>query len=81
MEPKRLLLAAALLTACGCASFNSGDIKASRGDLRRMLEEKGVPPAAEIRVTWDNFPYKSAIDTIGEGRAQPAEPKPSPAPG
>jgi hypothetical protein len=44
-----------------------------------MLDERGLKPAAEVRVTWKNFPYKNAIDTIGEGRAQPVAPVPLPA--
>jgi len=68
------------MVSAGCASFNSGDISASKSELRRMLSGHGVKPAAEIRVVWHNFPYKNTIDTIGEGRIQPEAPKPVPAP-
>ncbi|MBI4801759.1 MAG: hypothetical protein HY796_04455 [Elusimicrobia bacterium] len=56
-----------LLFASGCAAFRSGDALVSRNDLRTMLSDKTLTPFADLKVTWKNFPYKSAIDTIGEG--------------
>lgn len=76
MKPRNFLFPAALLLACGCASFNSGDMVAPREHLRSMLDARDVRPAAEIRLSWKNFPYKSGIETIGEGTAIPVKPRP-----
>ncbi|MFA6435039.1 MAG: hypothetical protein WCW52_10120 [Elusimicrobiales bacterium] len=78
MKFKALLLPAALLLSSGCVSFNSGDVRVSRSDRRRMLDERGVKPAAEIKVVWENFPYKNPTDTIGEGSLNPPKPRPVP---
>ena len=67
MKYNNFLVPAALLLASGCASFNSGDILASRTDLRRMLSDRDVKPFSELRVVWKNFPYKNPTDAIGEG--------------
>jgi hypothetical protein len=75
MKYKLTLIAAALLLTAGCVSFNSSDTRIPREDLRRMISDREIKPAAEIRITWENFPYKNAIDTIGEGRVQPAPPQ------
>ena len=80
MRLKHYFIPAAMLLAAGCASFTSGDVLISRGDLRRMLDEREVKPASEISVVWKNFPYKDPTDTIGEGAINPPEPKPEPAP-
>jgi hypothetical protein len=72
MKYKLTLITAALLLAAGCVSFNSSDTRIPREDLHRMTSGREIKPAAEIRITWENFPYKNAIDTIGEGRVQPA---------
>jgi len=80
MRLKHLLIPAALLMASGCASFTSGDVLISRGDLRRMLDEREVKPASEISVVWKNFPYKNPTDTIGEGAINPPKPQPDPVP-
>jgi hypothetical protein len=80
MEYRPILLTMALLFTTGCASFTSGDTRIPKKDLKRMLSDKEIKPAAELRVTWENFPYKNAIDTIGEGRAQPEAPAPVPVP-
>ncbi len=66
----------AVLLAAGCASFNSGDVLVSRSDLRRMINDREIKPAAEIRLVWKNFPYKNSIDTIGEGAVMPVKPRP-----
>ena len=80
MKPRNVLIPAALLLAAGCASFNSGDVVVSRNHLRSMLEARDIRPAAEIRLSWKNFPYKSGIETIGEGTAIPVKPRPVPVP-
>lgn len=80
MKLKNFLVLAALLPASGCASFNSGDVLIPRGELRRMLTDRGVRPASEIRVVWKNFPYKNPTDTIGEGAIDPPKPQPRPVP-
>ncbi|MBU2574406.1 MAG: hypothetical protein KKH28_10060 [Elusimicrobia bacterium] len=67
MKFNNLAVLAAVLFASGCAAFRSGDARVSRNDFRTMLSDKTVAPFADIRVTWKNFPYKSPIDTIGEG--------------
>ncbi|OIO04851.1 MAG: hypothetical protein COX65_09370 [Elusimicrobia bacterium CG_4_10_14_0_2_um_filter_56_8] len=64
---KLLLILAALPCFWGCASFNSGDILVERGTARAMLEDKTVIPFSEIEIYWQNFPYRSATDSIGEG--------------
>jgi len=63
----------------GCASFNSGDVLASRTELRRMISDRDIQPFAEVRVAWNNFPYKNPTDTIGEGAINPPKPRPVPA--
>ncbi len=45
-----------------------------------MTSGREAGPAAEIRVVWNNFPYKSAMDSIGEGRVQPQPPSQIPVP-
>lgn len=63
----------------GCASFNSGDIKVDREIAREMLQDKATVPFADIEVSWRNFPYRSASDSIGEGSiSRPKRIKPLP---
>ncbi len=79
MKPYRLLLLSAVLPALwGCASFNSGDILVERGTARAMLADKSITPFSEIEVYWQNFPYRSAIDSIGEGSTRPRKQLPRP---
>lgn len=80
MKLKNFILPAALLLASGCASFNSGDVLIPRGYLHRMLAEREVKPASEIRVVWKNFHYKNPTDTIGEGAIDPPKIQPIPVP-
>lgn len=80
MKPRNILIPAAFFLAAGCASFNSGDVLVYRNHLRGMLNARDVRPAAEIRLSWKNFPYKSGIDAIGEGTAIPEKPRPVPVP-
>jgi hypothetical protein len=62
-----LLLSAALPALCGCASFNSGDIKVERAAAMAMLTDASLIPFADLQVYWQNFPYRSPTDSIGEG--------------
>lgn len=80
MKPRNILIPAALFLATGCASFNSGDVIVSRSHLRSMMDARDIRPAAEIRLSWKNFPYKNGLDTIGEGTAIPVRPRPVPVP-
>lgn len=73
--PLLLLLLAALPFFQGCASFNSGDIRVDRDVAEAMLEDKELVPFSELEVSWRNFPYRSATDTIGQGSAS----RPAPA--
>jgi len=59
-----LTLAAGL---SGCASFNSGDVLVERETARAMLDDKALTPFSAIEVSWQNFPYRAATDSIGEG--------------
>ncbi len=77
-----LILLAALSGLCGCASFNSGDIRVERSAARAMLEDRGTVPFSEIQVSWQNFPYRAATDSIGEGSfSNPKKIMPVPVPG
>jgi hypothetical protein len=80
MKARNILIPAVLFLAAGCTSFNSGDVLVSRSQLRSMLDARDIRPAAEIRLSWKNFPYQSGIDTIGEGTAIPVKPRPIPVP-
>lgn len=66
---------------CGCASFNSGDIRVERSAARAMLEDRAVVPFSDIKVSWRNFPYRSPTESIGEGSiSSPLKVKPVPVP-
>lgn len=67
MKTYKFFPLAAALFASGCAGFRSGNAPVSRNELGAMLSDKAVRPFADVTVTWKNYPYKSAIDTIGEG--------------
>ncbi|MEA3306886.1 MAG: hypothetical protein U9Q34_03775 [Elusimicrobiota bacterium] len=67
MKFKKILLPLAFMLLTGCASFQSGDILSSRTTIRKMLNDKNIQPFAKIEVSWKNFPYKSASDSIGIG--------------
>jgi len=79
---KNLSLALAAAALCGCASFNSGDVKVRRDTAAAMFADKGITPFGELEVVWQGFPYKAPTETIGEGsaskkkivRPQPVEP-------
>jgi|GEM_PF-881642 len=75
---RTLLLLAALPAFWGCASFNSGDILVEKDTARAMLEDKAIVPFSELQVSWRNFPYKAATDSIGEGSTRPKVVKPVP---
>jgi hypothetical protein len=71
-----LILAAGL---SGCASFNSGDMLVERETALAMLEDKALTPFSAIEVSWQNFPYRAATDSIGEGSiTNPKKIKPVP---
>lgn len=66
MKKLRLLLISAALPAfCGCASFNSGDIKVERETAREMLTNSPVTPFADLQVSWQGLPYRAPTDSIG----------------
>lgn len=78
---KLLLLLAALPAFWGCASFNHGDILVERSAAKAMLEDTSIRPFSEIKLSWKNFPYRSASDLIGEGSvSRPKKPKSVPVP-
>lgn len=78
---KLLILTSALPLLWGCASFNHGDVLVERSAARAMLEDTTIRPFSEIKVSWNNFPYRSASDSIGEGSiSNPKKPKPVPVP-
>lgn len=67
---------------CGCASFNSGDIRVERSAARAMLDDRTIVPFSDIKVSWRNFPYRSPTESIGEGSiSNPLKVKPVPVPG
>jgi hypothetical protein len=75
------ILLAAVLSASGCAAFQSGDVRVSRSDLKAMLSDTTVEPFADIKVSWKSLPYKNPLDTIGEGSiSNPPKPQPVPVP-
>ena len=78
---KLLLLLAVLPAFWGCASFNHGDILVERSAAKAMLEDTSIRPFSEVKLSWKNFPYRSASDLIGEGSvSRPKKPKAVPAP-
>lgn len=78
MKTRLFLLLAALPAFWGCASFNSGDIRVERSTARAMLEDKEFIPFSELEVSWQNFPYRSPTESIGEGSTRPKKIKPLP---
>lgn len=78
---KLIFLLAALPAFWGCASFNHGDVLVEREAARAMLQDTSIRPFSEIKLSWKNFPYRSASDSIGEGSiSNPKKPKPVPVP-
>jgi hypothetical protein len=78
---KLLAISAALPVLCGCASFNSGDIKVQREAARAMLTDDTIVPFSDLQVSWQGLPYRSPTDSIGEGSiSHPKVLKPSPLP-
>ncbi|HNW43025.1 MAG TPA: hypothetical protein PKI19_00870 [Elusimicrobiales bacterium] len=65
MKIPKILLAAAALSACGCASFNYGDVKVEKETAEAMLEDSSLTPFGEIQLVWKNYPYHSPTDAIG----------------
>lgn len=59
------MIAASFLT--GCAAFTSGEIKLDKEIASDMLSNKVQTPFAEIRVSWENFPYRTNSDRVGDG--------------
>lgn len=77
---KKLLLPLAVAALCGCASFNSGDVKVRRETAADMFADKAITPFDELLVTWQGFPYRAPTEAIGEGSASKAKVlKPQPA--
>ncbi len=77
---KKLLLPLAAAALCGCASFNSGDVKVRRDLAADMFADKEITPFGELLVTWQGFPYRAPTETIGEGSvSKPKVLKPRPA--
>ncbi|HAH31284.1 MAG TPA: hypothetical protein DCL44_03105 [Elusimicrobia bacterium] len=66
-KTKIALPLAAAVFCCACASFQSGDILLERNTLKALLEDKSIKPFSQIQVSWQNFPFRSATDSIGEG--------------
>lgn len=64
---KTILLLTLAAGLSGCASFNSGDMLVERETARAMLDDKALTPFSAIEVSWQNFPYRAATDSIGEG--------------
>ena len=61
---KLLLAAAAALSACGCASFTSGDVLVEIETAQAMFDDHTLAPFAEIQLSWINYPYRSPTDSI-----------------
>jgi len=64
MKPYKLLTVAAALCACGCASFNSGDVLIERKTAEAMFSDQTLVPFSEIQLAWNNYPYRSPTDGI-----------------
>ena len=81
MKRNTLLILALLPFSWGCASFNHGDILVERSAAKAMLQDPAIRPFSEIKVSWENFPYRSATDSIGEASiSNPRKIKPVPVP-
>lgn len=88
MKNHRIFLAAAAaLSACGCVSFNSGDVRVERETARAMFDDRALTPFAEIQLSWKNYPYRSPTDAIAgdttvdeKGNFSSQKVKPVPAP-
>ena len=61
---KLLLAAAAALSACGCASFTSGDVLVEKETAQAMFDDHTLAPFADIQLSWINYPYRSPTDSI-----------------
>ncbi|MCM2268303.1 MAG: hypothetical protein NDI60_11085 [Elusimicrobiales bacterium] len=66
---KNLFLVLAAAALCGCASFNSGDVKVRRDTAAAMFADKAITPFGQLQVSWRGFPYRAPTDSIGEGSA------------
>jgi len=64
---KHLLSAAAAAILGACASFTSGEIKIDREIAMEMLKSQENSPYSDIKVSWENFPYRNGADKIGSG--------------
>lgn len=79
MTKHKLLLLLAAAGLCGCASFNSGDVRVERETASAMFEDKALVPFSAIEVYWQNYPYRAPTDSIGEGSlTNPKKIKPVP---
>jgi len=84
---KIFLAAAAALSACGCVSFNSGDVRVERETAQAMFDDRALTPFAEIQLVWRNYPYRHPTDAIAgdttvdeKGNFSSQKIKPVPAP-
>lgn len=59
-----LMIAASALSACGCASFTSGDVLVEKETAQAMFDDHTLVPFADIQLSWINYPYRSPTDSI-----------------
>ena len=64
---KTFFPAIAAIMLAGCMSLTSGEIKIDKEIAVDMLTDDAKKSFAEIKVTWENFPYRSGADKIGTG--------------
>lgn len=57
----------AALFLSGCAAFTSGEIKIDKDIAAEMLEDSSKKAFADIKISWENYPYQSGTDKIGHG--------------
>ena len=64
---KTLFPTLAAIMLASCMSLTSGEIKIDKDIAVDMLTDDAKKSFAEIKVTWENFPYTSGTDKIGTG--------------
>ena len=62
-----LLPAGIMIFLSACAAFTSGEIKLDRDIAVDMVSDHEKKVYSEIKVSWENFPYRSGTDKIGTG--------------